>query len=96
MSTITPDEVSRIARLARVGLTDEEKKEVATKLDGVLEHFTSIQTIDTTDVAPADAVSGLTNIVRPDALAAPLCAPSALLAAAPAVVRDHVQVKAVL
>lgn len=96
MSTITPQEVSRIAALSRVGLSDEEKKDVAAKLDGVLEHFTSIQAIDTTNVPAADAVSGLTNIARPDKVGEPLCTPAALLAAAPATVRNHVQVKAAL
>lgn len=96
MSTITPQQVSRIATLSRLGLTDEEKKDVASKLDGVLQHFTSIQAIETTKVAAADAVSGLTNVARPDEVKQELCSPADLLAAAPAVVRNHVQVKAVL
>lgn len=95
MSVITPEEVSRIATLARLGLTDQEKVEAAAKLASVLEHFTSIQTIPTTNVPPADAASGLTNITRRDQPNQELCLPAALLAAAPATLRKHIQVKAV-
>lgn len=94
--TITPEEVKRIAVLARLGLSNAEVEQATHNLSGVLDHFSAIQDIDTDSVPEADAVSGLSNVTRED-VAAPgsLCTAAELLDNAPDVQNGSVKVKAV-
>ncbi len=66
MNAITPEEVRRIAALARLALTDEEIARVTRDLSGILEHFSSIGDIDTANISPSDDISGLLNVSRED------------------------------
>lgn len=66
MSVITQKEVRTVANLARIALTDGEVAQTAKDLSGILGHFASIGDIDTSNVLPADDVSGLVNITRED------------------------------
>ncbi len=63
---ITKEEVQRIAKLARLKLTDEEIKAAVKDLSGILEHFSAIQNIDTEGVPTSDDASGLINVMRED------------------------------
>ncbi len=52
-------DVERIARLARLELTDEEKDLYARQLTGILDYAAQVQAVDTTGIAPtAQAVTG--------------------------------------
>jgi len=96
MPIISPQEVSRIAQLARLGLTSEEIKQATQDLAGVLANFSQIQSIDTTNTSTSDDVTGLTNITRPDKPDPEgLCSTQILLDRAPATHQDQVKVKAV-
>jgi len=95
MATISQADVERVAQLGRLHLTDTELRETVETLNSILDYFSAIQTIDTSVVAAATDVSGLTNVTRPDVVGAPLAAPQELLARAPQQLRSHVQVKAV-
>lgn len=93
---ITSAEVSRIADLARLGITPSEAKQAAEKLDQILENFSKIQDVDTAQVPPADDVSGRENVQRPDeAQPEVLCSHAALLSAAPDTHAGHIKVKAI-
>ena len=52
MRRVTIETVVHVARLARLSLTREECLTFAGQLDQVLEHATSIQSLDLTDVEP--------------------------------------------
>ena len=95
MSAITPELVKKIARLARLGLTDAEVADAAQKLDDILTHFSTIQNIDTTGVPEASDMSGLKNIARVDTVASELCTTEELLKLAPATDRHHIKVRSV-
>lgn len=96
MSTITPEQVKAIAALSRLALTDEEVGQATKDLSGILDHFSAIGDINTTNVPPADDASGLSNITRED-IAKPniLCTPEELLERAPKVSGGYVQVPGV-
>ncbi len=66
MSGITPEEVKKIAGLARLKLSDDEVTQATADLSGILSHFSTIQDIDTANVDPSEDVSGLKNISRKD------------------------------
>lgn len=93
---LTAAEVTSMAALARLGLTKSETAAAARDLAGILEHFSQIQRLDTHNVPTSDDVTGLRNVVRPDAAAAnDLCAAADVRAAAPATQHRKIKVKAV-
>ena len=78
MSTISRDEVARLAKLARLALTDDEIDGFAGQLDAILGYVGQIQAVDVTGVAPTDnplaqragaqrpGESGSVNVTRTD------------------------------
>lgn len=46
------DEVSRIARLARIALKGEELDDIATQLDTIIDAVSKVQSVDTEGVTP--------------------------------------------
>ena len=50
--SLTSDDVKRVAKLARLGLTDVETTETLAQLNSILELVDQMQQIDTDDVAP--------------------------------------------
>ena len=89
-------EVERIAALARLGLSEQEVIDRTQDITKILDHFSSIQKINTGDVSAYDNAAALTNIAREDVVEANLlCLPSSLLAAASETSSGHVRVQAV-
>ncbi|MBI3216402.1 MAG: Asp-tRNA(Asn)/Glu-tRNA(Gln) amidotransferase subunit GatC [Mycobacterium sp.] len=66
MSQISRDDVAHLARLARLALTDEELDGFSSQLDAILEHVSSVQAVDVTDVAATDNPLKDVNVTRPD------------------------------
>ncbi len=66
MVALTSDEVRRIARLARVGLSDAEVERLRDELSAILEHFTVLDEIDTEDVPPTAHSFEMANVQRAD------------------------------
>ena len=95
MSTISRDEVARLAKLARLALTDDEIDGFAGQLDAILGYVGQIQAVDTSGVSPtgnplnrrAGAVRpgelGSENVTRPD-VGSPSLTQQQALAEAPA------------
>ncbi len=65
---ITQDDVDHIASLARLGVSEEEKTEVAEKLSSILAYVAQLQEVDTKNVTPTYQVEGLLNIMDVDAV----------------------------
>ncbi len=98
MSTpqITVEDVQKIAQLARLQLSEKELKKAAEDLAGILNHFSQIQHIDTTNVPAADDMSGMKNVSREDAAAAEaLCKPEDVIKTAPETHNGQIKVTAV-
>lgn len=83
MSTISRDEVARLAKLARLALTDAELDAFAGQLDAILGYVGAIQAVDVTGVAPTGNPLTTENVTRPD-LVAPSLTQAEALAEAPA------------
>lgn len=58
--------MAHLARLARLALTDEELDGFSSQLDAILEHVSSVQAVDVTDVAATDNPLKDVNVTRPD------------------------------
>lgn len=71
-----------VAKLARLGLTEEEVGRMAGELSGILEHVDRIAELDLDDVEPTSHVVALENVLRADVPHQSL-APEAALAQAP-------------
>jgi len=63
---IERDQVLHVAKLARLGLSEEEVEAMATELSGILEHVDRIAALDLDDVEPTSHVVELENVLRAD------------------------------
>lgn len=63
---ITEADVRKIAKLAKLRLTDEEVKKYQGQLGKILEAVDELSKVDTSNVPPTASVLGLTNVVRED------------------------------
>jgi aspartyl-tRNA(Asn)/glutamyl-tRNA(Gln) amidotransferase subunit C len=64
---LSNDEVSHIAWLARLGVTDAEVERFREELSVILEHFRELEELDTSHVPAATHASHLQNVFRNDA-----------------------------
>lgn len=79
---ISRSEVEHVARLARLGLTDDEVERMAAQLNRILEAVGQLQSVDTSSVGPTAQVIALENVMRDD-VARPGISREAALANAP-------------
>ncbi len=63
---LTSDEVRYIARLARVALSDDEVERLREQLSGILDHFSTLNEIDTEGVPPTAQTFEMTTVERAD------------------------------
>ena len=68
---ITIEQVEHIARLARLSLTEEEKKLYAGQLSEILAYFSQLEAIDTTNVEPMSHPIDSINVMREDEIVEP-------------------------
>ena len=85
---ITPEEVLRIAALARIKVTDEKSVQYAKDLSGILDFFADLQEVNTDDVAETSQVTGLENATRADMVEVD-GKEDQLLECAPHTIEDH-------
>ncbi len=79
---IEREQVLHVAKLARLGLSDEEIETMAGELSGILEHVDRIAKLDLEGVEPTSHVVELENVLRADKPHQSL-APEVALAPAP-------------
>ena len=92
---LTREEVLHIARLARLGVNEDEIDKFREQLSNILENFQILQPVDTADVPPTTQSIALQNVVREDE-AAPSSPMEEILANAPRREGDCFRVRAVL
>ncbi|MEM9882901.1 MAG: Asp-tRNA(Asn)/Glu-tRNA(Gln) amidotransferase subunit GatC [Planctomycetota bacterium] len=80
--TVTPDDVRRVARLARLSLNEQQVEAFADQLGAVLAYFGQLDGMDVAGVEPLFHPSDHHSVTRPDEPGEPLD-PSAALANAP-------------
>lgn len=75
---ITRQEVERVARLARLGLSDSEKEKMRAQLDAILSYVDKLNELETSDVEPTSHVIPMTNVFRDDSVTKSLSQEQAL------------------
>ena len=68
-TTIPLSQVSHIATLAHLPITEEQKELFSKQLSAILVFVSKLQTVDTTSVVPTSQVTGLENVFREDVVA---------------------------
>lgn len=66
MSTISRDDVAKLAKLARLALSDDELDAFAGQLDAILDYVGTIAAVDVTGVSPTGNPLSETNVTRGD------------------------------
>ncbi len=92
---ITAADVEKVAKLARLRLTDDELQRFTSQLGDVLEHAADLQSLDLEGVAPMAHPVHLRNVFRPDEPAEPMDR-SEVLASAPSTEDGQFRVPPVL
>jgi len=59
-------DVEHVARLARLGISEEEKKLFAKQLSAILDYANNLQKLDTKNVPPTSHAIPMKNIFRED------------------------------
>ncbi|MFO8020685.1 MAG: Asp-tRNA(Asn)/Glu-tRNA(Gln) amidotransferase subunit GatC [Promethearchaeia archaeon] len=61
------DSIDHISKLALLDLSDDEKEQYASQLNDILDYFTKLEDLDTTDVEPTThTIEDLNNQFRKD------------------------------
>ncbi len=92
---LTREQVLHIARLARVGLSDEDVVKFQEQLSTILDHFQFLQQIDTEGIPPTSHTLDLKDITASDE-ARESFPREEVLANAPLAEEGHFRVRAVL
>jgi len=66
MAQVTKDDVLKLAKLARLSISEAEAESFQGELSAILGYIEQLADVDTTGLAPTSQVTGLTNVVRPD------------------------------
>lgn len=64
--SLTPDDVRKVARLARLKITPEEVTRFQGQLGHILGHMADLEALDTAKVEPTAHTLGLVNVLRED------------------------------
>ena len=96
MSKLSREEVLKLAKLARLDLTDEEVDEFSRELSDILQYVEQLQQVDISGLKPTNQVTGLTNVMRDDKARDYGYTPDDLLKNVPAVQDRQIKVKRVL
>ena len=66
MAQLSRDDLLKLARLARLDLTEAEIAEYADELTAVLQYVEQLQDVDVSGLEPTSQVTGLKNVMRDD------------------------------
>ncbi len=93
MAKLTREDVLKLARLARLELSDDEIKEYTQELSAILEYVEQLQSVNVTGFKPTNQVTGLTNVMREDEIRDYGYEPTELLKNVPHVQDNQLKVK---
>ncbi len=93
MAKLSRDDVLKLARLARLELSDAEIEEYQDELSQILDYVQQLQQVDTAGLKPTNQVTGLVNVMRDDEITDYGYAPRQLLDNVAEVEADQIKVK---
>jgi aspartyl-tRNA(Asn)/glutamyl-tRNA(Gln) amidotransferase subunit C len=66
VAMIDREQVTRVARLAALRLSEQEMQRMERDLGGILDHVEQISELDLSSIEPSPQVVELSNVLRPD------------------------------
>lgn len=93
MANLSRDDVLKLARLARIELSEDEIAEYQVELSQILAYVEQLQQVDNTGWTPTNPVTGLKNVMRDDTVYDYGYTPRSLLANVALVKDNQIQVK---
>ena len=93
MAKLTREDVLKLARLARLQLSEAEIEEFSEELSEILQYVEQLQAVDVEGLQPTNQVTGLTNVTRPDDIRDYGYEPAELLKNVPSVDDDQIKVR---
>lgn len=96
MAKLTRTEILKLAKLARLDLSEDEIKEYIDELSGILQYVEQLQQIDVAGLEPTNQVTGLVNVTRADEIVDYGYVPADLISNVPATKDGQIQVKRML
>ncbi len=95
MSTLSRDEVAKLANLARIEMTEAELVELASQFGSILDSVARVQELNLDGVKATSHPQPLENIARPDVVQ-PSLSPEEALSGAPAQEEQRFRVPQIL
>ena len=93
---LSKEDVQKVARLARIELSEEEMTRFQTQMSDILEYIEQLQKVNTKGVETTAQVTGLENVIREDIIdSCPDDERDAALDQAPERVANLIKVKSV-
>jgi len=96
MGKLTREDVLKLARLAKLELTDGEVEKFAGEISEILAYVEQLQKVEVDDLEPTYQVTGLKNVTRKDEVKDYKTTPKDLLKNVPAAQDNQIKVKRVL
>lgn len=93
MAKLSRDDVLKLARLARLDLSDEEVELFRSQLSDILQYVEQLKKVDVSGLEPTTHVTGLKNVMREDEVIDYGVSPEELLRLAPKSQDGHIKVK---
>lgn len=93
MANLSNDDVLKLARLARISLSEDEVSQFAEEFGAILEYVKQLEAVDVTGLQPTSQVTGLTNVMRDDVVRDYGYDQATLLKNVPAVQGDQIKVR---
>lgn len=94
--SLSREQVQHIARLARVGLSEEDVDHFSEQLSEILDYFERLRQVDTEGVPPTAHTLPLHNVMREDDEPTAPLGSEAVLSNAPVRDGEHFRVKVIL
>lgn len=96
MAKFSSEDVLKLARLARLHLSDEEVSQFQKEIEAILGYVEQLQEIDLNDLPATNQVTGLENVMRIDEVKEYGVTPQELLKNAPAMQDGNIKVRRVI
>lgn len=96
MAELTREDILKLARLARLQITESEIEHFQTEISSILHYVQVLQDVDLDGLEPTYQVTGLTNATREDEVIAYGATPAELLKNAPALEDGQIKVRRML
>ncbi len=93
MAQLSREDVLKLARLARIDLSEDEVMEFAAEFSEILQYVEQLGAVDIAGLEPTSQVTGLVNVTRKDEVREYGYAPADLLKNVPHVKDNQIQVK---